>query len=72
MCGAWYKRFVGALPSARKTKPRRVALTIEVTSYLSVSSTLCERRHLQIVVDDGTQTYMKIQRVITNNKYGVQ
>ena len=41
---------------------RHVLLTMEATPYLDNYSTMFERTHSQVVVDDGKQTYIHKNR----------
>ena len=56
--GPWYKLLLVVLLANDEDRGGRVVLIMEVTSYLSVNSTMIEHRHSEIVVDDGMQTYI--------------
>ena len=59
---------------------RHVLLTMEATPYHGNYSTMFERTHSQVVVDDGVQTYMqknrqpmmKKKRTMTSNNGNIQ
>ena len=64
-----------------RRRSRREVLTMEVTPYLNVYSTMFENKHSHIVVDDGMQTYIpdniayddkKAQRTIPSKNYSKQ
>ena len=56
MWGAGAHTFRGDLYRVRnRGRSRHVVLTTDVTPYHSVYSTTFERKHSDIVVDDGTQ-----------------
>ena len=65
MWGAGAQTFRGDLYRVRnRGRSRHVVLTTDVTPHHRVYSTMFEHKHSDIVVDDGTQTYIykKIQQ----------